>query len=373
MIIKCPECGNAVSTMAGTCPRCGVKIADNLVKCPQCGRFSLKGRTECPLCKADLRAQNEPQSPDHAQPEAKEQQHIPPQIPTPRRKRRGCLGWGCLMSFLLIVAAILGVFFYWTYMSKKSHEEGDYQRLQGVSNPEFYQQFLDDYPNSEHAEEVRTKMQHLQEEAKEWAEAEKKRNRISLTRFLQNYPNSVHERECRDLIDSIDWKEAASLNTEQAIENYMQNHPSGRYSDDATAKMIEFSQQKISDRDKSHIRGIMDAFFSNGMARGDLDVIGNAIPGTMTDFCGISPASPEQIAHFTSDKKAADVIGIHYLINADMTVKRDTLPDGQPAYAVSFSLDETVNRSDANQPSTKTYQVSSHLNDEKKIVDMTIK
>ena len=361
--------------MAGTCPKCGVKIADNLVKCPQCGRFSLLGRTECPLCKTSLSpAQAEPQQTPPAEPQAKEPLNTPVQTPPRKPKRRGCLGLGCLISFLLIVAVILGAaFFYWTYQSQKNHEEGDYQRLQGVSNPEFYQQFLDDYPDSEHAEEVRAKMEHLKEEAKEWAEAVKKPNRINLTRFMQNYPNSIHERECRDLIDSIDWKEAASLNTDQAIENYLQNHPNGQYTDDAAAKMIEFSQQKISDRDKSYIRGIMDAFFSNGLARADLEVIGNAIPEKMTDFCGTPSATPEQIARFTTDKKAADVIGIHYLINADMVVKRDTLPDGQPAYAVSFSLDETVNRSDANQPSTKTYQVTSHLNDEKKIVDMNIK
>ena len=360
--------------MAGTCPRCGVKIADNLVKCPQCGRFSLMGRTECPLCKANLsQAQPEPQSTSSAEPQVKEPQHIPIQTQPRRPKRRGCLGIGCLISFLLIVAVILGAFFYWTYLSQKSHEEGDYQRLQGVTNPEFYQQFLDDYPNSVHAEEVRTKMQHLKEEVKEWADAAKKRNRISLTRFLQNYPNSIHERECRDWIDSIDWKEASSLNTEQAIDNYLKSHPNGCYTDNATARMIEFSHQKITDRDRSYIRGIMDAFFSNGMARADLDVIGQAIPETMTEFCGTASATPEQIVRFTTDKKAADVIGIHYLINADMVVKRDTLQNGQPAYAVSFSLDETVNRSDANQPSTKTYQVTSHLNDEKKIVDMNIK
>ena len=267
----------------------------------------------------------------------------------------------------------MGCFFYWTYLSHQAREQEEYKRLEGVTNPQFYQQFLDDYPDSEHVGEVKAKMDHLKKEASEWDLASKERNRIVLTRFLQSYPASIHERECRDMIDSIDWREAVGLNTQQAVENYLKNHPNGCYTDDAAVKLIEFSQQKISDRDRSYIRGIMDAFFSNGMARADLEVIGNAIAGTMTDFCGTPSATPEQIVQFATGKRAADVIGIHYLINADMVVGRDTMPDGQPAYAVSFSLDETVNRSDANQPSTKTYQVTSHLNDEKKIVDMSIK
>jgi len=283
------------------------------------------------------------------------------------------MGWGCLLGILIVAGLLMGGFFYYTLLSRQAKEREEFQRLEGVTNTEFYEQFLRDYPDSEHAQAVRDKLRDLKEEARQWDEALKSKNRISLTRFQQTYPNSAHQRECADLIDSIDWKEAASLGTEKSVQNYMDHHPSGRYTEEAAQMMITFSQQKISDRDRLHIRGILDAFFSNGMARGDLQAIGGAIPGTMTSFCGKAQATPEQIAHFTSDKKAQDVIGIHYLINADMKVERDTLPDGLPAYSVHFSLDETVNRSDANQPSTKTYQVETHLNSEKKIVDMTIK
>ncbi len=361
--------------MAGTCPKCGVKIADNLVKCPQCGRLSLKGKTECPLCKTPLpQPQAQPQAGNQTQEarQAQAPQPAPQPLPQPRRKKRGCLGWGCLIALLMMAGLGMGGFFYWTYLSHQAREESEYKRLEGVTNPQFYQQFLDDFPDSEHAGEVKAKMDHLKKEASEWETASKERNRIVLTRFLQNYPGSIHERECQDMIDSIDWKEAASLNTEQAVQNYLDHHPNGQFTDDAAERMIMYSQKKISDRDKSHIRGILDAFFSNGLARGDLEAIGNAIPGSMTDFNGTKPATAEQIARFTAERKAADVMGIHYLINPDMQVTNDTLPDGSMAYAVTFTMDETINRSDANQPSTKIYKVSAHLNGDKKIVDMKI-
>ncbi|MCD7773985.1 MAG: hypothetical protein LUG85_06460 [Clostridiales bacterium] len=35
-IIKCPECGNQVSSMAKACPQCGCPIDTN-VYCPKCG------------------------------------------------------------------------------------------------------------------------------------------------------------------------------------------------------------------------------------------------------------------------------------------------------------------------------------------------
>lgn len=266
----------------------------------------------------------------------------------------------------------MGGFFYWTYQSHQSREEEEFSRLEGVTNLLFYEQFLKDFPDSEHAPEVKKQIERLQREASEWEQALKDRNRITLTRFLQNYPNSVHQRECQDMIDSIDWKEAASLNTEKAVQNYIQHHPDGRFTDEAAERMITYSQKKISDRDRSLIRGILDAFLSNGLSRGDLEAIGSAIPGTMTDFCGTKGATPEQIASFTKERKAADVMGIHYLINADMQVKSDTLPDGSQAYAITFTMDETINRSDAQQPSTKVYNVTAHMNGEKKITDMNI-
>lgn len=40
-MIKCPECGQEVSSMAKNCPKCGCPI-DTQVRCPKCGSTDVK-------------------------------------------------------------------------------------------------------------------------------------------------------------------------------------------------------------------------------------------------------------------------------------------------------------------------------------------
>ncbi len=44
-LIKCPECGNQVSSNAAACPRCGQPfkpVNNDIVKCPRCGSTNVK-------------------------------------------------------------------------------------------------------------------------------------------------------------------------------------------------------------------------------------------------------------------------------------------------------------------------------------------
>ncbi len=49
-MIKCPECGHAISDRAPSCPSCGAKIENEVVKCPVCGEAYFKEQAECPHC-----------------------------------------------------------------------------------------------------------------------------------------------------------------------------------------------------------------------------------------------------------------------------------------------------------------------------------
>ena len=56
-VIKCPECGQEVSTKADVCPHCGVAIKGNLKRCPKCNTIMLKEEEECPQCHAHFVAE----------------------------------------------------------------------------------------------------------------------------------------------------------------------------------------------------------------------------------------------------------------------------------------------------------------------------
>ena len=362
-IIKCPECQQPVSSMAGTCPHCGVKIAGNIVRCNNCGNYCSTGQKECPTCGTALKAPTESTKPE-------ETTTRPSAAPT--KKKRGCIG--PLILFLLLAVLIAGGLYWWHLQRQQQREAQDYAMLENVMNPAFYEQFLREHPGSQYAPDVKRRMDLLLAEADEWQQVLQSRKRIHLLRFQQAHPNSLHARECRDMIDSIDWLDARGIGTAEAMQDYISNHPDGLYASEAADSLNRIITSRITPEEKSVIRGVLNAFFSRGLALQDSACIAESMAdSTMERFCNTRQATPNQILSFTKEKMAEDVIGIHYLIDTGMNVRRETLPDGTLGVSADFALEETVNRADVSKPSFHTYRVAVLLNAERKIVQMNIK
>ena len=132
-------------------------------------------------------------------------------------------------------------------------------------------------------------------------------------------------------------------------------------------------RERITPEERSVVRGIYNDFFTRGMARQDSACIAEVIPDTMIRFCATPAARPNQILSFTREKMRPDVIGVHYLIDPDMRMRRETLEDGTLGLAVDFNLEETVSCADASVSSFHTYRVTSLMNAERKIVQMNIR
>lgn len=371
-IIKCPECGGHVSTMAGTCPGCGIKIANNLRQCPNCGGYCLISQDKCPECGTKLEAVPEPQPQEETQEKAVEQMKKKPKSPLPQN---GMTKAGILLKaiFSLLLLCLLCIGGYQYYQHEKQEKElADYKRLEGVTNPEFYQQFLIDHPDSEHYQEIEERMRVLQTEAEDWKQLLKGINRSSVSLFLQKHPNSLRQRACDDMLDSIDWNEALAIGTEEAVTDYLSRHPEGRFVSDAAEQKNALLLAKVTPEEKAMIRGTLEAFFSNAIAKQDIEAAKAAIPDTMINFCGKPNADAEAIVEYAKEKMAKDVIGLHYIFGQKLDVRKETLPNGNTGFAVEVNLQETISRSDTNQPSSSIYRVNALINQEQKIVRMNI-
>ena len=130
---------------------------------------------------------------------------------------------------------------------------------------------------------------------------------------------------------------------------------------------------RITPQDKAILRGSVENFFTVAMSKQDVALISEAIPEKMEDFCGTQDATPDQIVAFAKNKMAADVMGLHYTIGDDFAVRKQTVSDGTTGYAVDFTLQELISRSDTNQPNAKSYKVSALLNADHKIIRMSIR
>lgn len=362
MIIKCPECREQVSTMTGTCPHCGIRISGQLRECPKCGNYCLVTQDKCPECGTELK----PAPATSPIPSPKKKEKREPE----KRPARGKF-WK--VAALILCLGLIGTgYYYYDKQQKQQKEQLDYERLHDVTNPEFYQQFLIDYPESEHYDEINERMLVLQKEEEDWKQLLQGINRAKVSRFMQDHPNSLRQRLCEDMLDSIDWKEAQIIGTEEAVTNYLHQHPSGRYVSIAAERKNALLLAKVTPAERAMIRGTLEAFFSKAIAKQDVEAAQQAIPDTTMTFCGKKDADAETIVQYAREKMAQDVIGLHYLIEQQMNVHKETLPDSNIGFAVEVRVQETISRSDTNQPTSNFYRVNALLNQEQKIVRLNI-
>lgn len=352
--------------MAGTCPNCGIKISGQLRNCPNCGAYYLLTQDTCPECKSKI--ESPPPSPNPSPKAEGKKESTPPH----RKKRKKARRWGYwLGTVILLIICGIG-YYYYNLHRMQQREQADYERLANVTNPEFFQQFLIDYPESQYCNEIKERMLVLQNEAKEWEKLLQDINRANVLHFMQNHPSSLRQRICDDMLDSIDWQDAQGIGSEAAVTDYLTKHPSGRYVTEAAEKKNALLLAKVTPEERTMIRGTLEAFFSKAIANQDIDAAREAMSDSMMTFCGKQDADAEAIVQYAREKMEKDVIGLHYLIGEKMSVHKETLPDSNIGFSIEVSLTETISRSDTNQPTSNTYRVTALLNQEQKIVRLNI-
>ena len=368
-MIKCPECGNRVSTMAGTCPTCGVAIHGHLIHCEDCGTYYLDRDSKCPYCGKEAPAPQETPAPCPPPPEQPSPHHCH------QRKNRHRTAWRAAgMAFFLLVAggASVAGYYYYFLQHEMRMEQERYEALENLSEPVFFEQFLADFPLSEHQEEVKARLQQIKAQQAEWAKA-CQGDRATLQAFLDKHPDSFHAPRCAQLIDSIDWQQALADTTGKGIDHYLELHPEGMYADVAAKRKNDLAKAHVSTTEKSMILGMLDTFFNQSMQSTEEEVVAQAIVQPMESFCGKKNATAADIIQYVKKKKTADVIGLHYVVSNTLSVRRESVSDGSLGYHVECTVDETVSRSDTTKPTTHCYKVSCRLTADRQIVQMSIR
>lgn len=372
-MIKCPECGQPVSTNAGTCPHCGIAVSGHLFKCPECGAYNLDNMDTCVVCGKEL-VMTKPETenkhtPVAAEAEPPSQPQRQPEPAKKKKKKNNHTPW--ILSILLIAGMAVGAFLYYTHGEQQVREEKDFKLLEDATNPEYFQEFLINYPNSIHYAEVQERMRALRAENGEWLLVLQDGKREAFEEFMLNHPNTVHSRECHDKLDSLDWQNAKSSETEEAVQKYLIEHPDGKYTEEATELNKKLIETTVSPEEKDLITGIIDNF-CNALARRDATLMQPLMGESMTLFNDKANATIEDVLQFSASKFVNDVIGVHYLVGSALELSKEKITDETYGYVVDFQLEETINRSDATQQSNKSYKAHAVLNTEKKIISMNI-
>ena len=243
-LIKCPECGQQVSSKAPTCPHCGVRIEANIKRCPVCDSFVFMDAEQCPNCHTKF-VVNEGRH-DEVEETVADQYHTPAHdtpVTEPTRAHADAnyehdnlnntpskkdAPWYLLLLAIIIIG-VAGYFYWDSYQDKIASEEKAYAMLQDCNDPLNFEDFIARFPNSKYVPDVRERLKNLQQEDALWAQACKSLNITALQNYVDTHPTSPHKKEALFKIDSIEWRQAEQQGTSAAFEAYIERHENGTY------------------------------------------------------------------------------------------------------------------------------------------------
>ena len=125
-------------------------------------------------------------------------------------------------------------------MTACSSANKDWQNASEKNTVAAYQSFLDKHAGDQHAQEARTRMAALQDDAA-WQMAQNVNSRDSYQIYLQSEPNGTHAQAARDQLAELAradaWKSAQSADSATALEDFLQKYPQGPETDQARQKL----------------------------------------------------------------------------------------------------------------------------------------
>ncbi len=263
-MIKCPECGHHISSLAHACPECGYPI-DPIWAAEEAAKVTKETQEKIDAIPFTVESDGENITEVEQQPEIEvvidettvedesdSNQNNEAEIDDVPQKSNG-MKW--FLGIVIVAGLILGGGYYLESQRDSKREMRDYEMLEGCTNPAFYEDFLIKYPKSEYYDEVRQRFFEAQATNNQWEEIKKSGERQKIVNYMRLHPSSPYVGVAKNMIDSIDWFAAREINTVASMETYMDNHRDGLYYDQAetTRRQIIRMQEETARRDTMEI------------------------------------------------------------------------------------------------------------------------
>ena len=385
MIIKCPECGHQVSSLAVTCPSCGIAIAGNITKCPHCGGTMLANQDVCPNClnsihqraNSTVRTTDETEAPaaSAAKENTQNRDATAAQEPQPAPRNHKGL-WATLIVAFVIALAVVFLGYYFYRHTQEQNEQYAYENAIRSSEPAVLQNFLDIYVAApkQHRDSIKAHLEVLRQVDQEWQKAVVKCSKVVFEKYIERHPTSIHTIEAKLKIDSLDWITAASANTLESYKTYMENHTDGSHFDDAKMNYDKLSERMISPADEQMVNQVFSDYF-NSLARNDETGLMATLGTLLNSFMRKPNATPDDVARYMKSlHEATDITSMNFLLNNDWKIdKIENIETGEMEYAVTFTVNQYIDRTEPDKERKNLYKVSAKVSPEGKIVELNMK
>ena len=179
---------------------------------------------------------------------------------TEKKRKRGCTGrfLAFLFTFLIGVAVGLGASYYILVQqqSDSDAEERAYAALENSTESRDYKNFLERFPSSGSASDVKSRMEKLQQMEAEWSRISTSKKVADFEAFRKQFQHPYYDKLCAVKIDSLDWAKALADSTREAFDHYMAIHPDGLFYAEATFAARQAERHELS-ADERETRGLM--------------------------------------------------------------------------------------------------------------------
>lgn len=274
--------------------------------------------------------------------------------PRPQKKRTALY----ITIFLLIIAILAPTLYYLVTKDKTEAERVAYEILEDNIEPKDYEEFLAKYPNSEYAEEVKTRLKRLQQMLLQW-------ERIALSDRVsdfENFKNTFNDirfnRRCDLKIDSLDFIRAQREGSPEAFDRYLASHPEGLYASEASIAQSNLRDQEITPEDRGRIIMVLNDFYK-GFEEQDETTICQNISSTMTSFLSKKDATKATVMKTIKGMFNEHILSCSFVVNRDMTITRK--PGTDNTYIAVFTVDQHIER-DNEGKTFGSYKVTAEIN-----------
>ena len=298
------------------------------------------------------------------------------ETPAAPAKRSHRALWATLVSALVIALGIVFVGYYFYQHTQQQNEQYAYENALQSSEPAVLQNFLDIYVEAPqaHRDSIAAHLEVLKQIDLEWSNAVMTRSKTALLKYMQLHPESVHITEAKLIIDSLDWIQAAMDNTIESYKNYMETHADGLHYDDAKMNYDKLNERLVTPLEEEMINKLFTSYF-NSLAKDDEASLLGTLGTVIRNFFNRQNVTKADVVQYMKQlHEAADINAMNFLLNNDWKIdKIENIDTGEMEYAVTFSVDQRIDRTDPTQERLATFKVSAKVTPDGKIVDLNMK
>ena len=217
-----------------------------------------------------------------------------------------------------------------------------YTALSESHSSKDYQAFLDQFPNSKFAADVRERMTKLLELEGAWNTIVNSSNPDDFANFKSKYNDDFYAKLADNKIDSLDFSKAQTTGTPAAFANYLLKHPEGRYTAEAQAAQNTAEALAVTPDERSQVSEVLNQFFSAFSENNQSEIAANITP-VMTVFLGKKNATKAVVMSTIADMFNEHIEDCRFNVGSGINITKKASNNGT-IYSVDFSVDQYIER-----------------------------